>query len=101
MYATLREYEGIQDPAAALQPLREGLLVEMQALPGFISYYFVDVGEAGDRMISLSVFENEEAAEASNRLAARWVERWIAAHPTTAPKASRVEAGPVLSSATA
>ena len=52
-------------------------------------------------MISLSVFENKEAAEASNRLAARWVERWIAAHPTTAPKASRVEAGPVLSSATA
>ena len=101
MYATLREYEGIQDPAAALQLLRDGLLAEMQVLPGFVAYYFVDVGEAGDRMISLSVFENSEAAEASNRIAARWIERWIADHPNAAATASRVDAGPVLSSATA
>jgi quinol monooxygenase YgiN len=101
MHATLREYEGIQDPVEALQPLREGLLAEMQALPGFIAYYFVDVGEAGDRMISLSVFESQEAAEESNRIAALWVERWIAEHPTTAPTASRVDAGPVVSYASA
>jgi hypothetical protein len=68
-------------------------------LPGFIAYYFVDVGEAGDRMISLSVFESSEAAAASNRIAAEWVERWIADHPTTAPTASRVDAGPVVASA--
>ena len=36
-----------------------------------------------------------------NRIAAAWVERWIADHPTTAPTAIRVEAGPVVSSATA
>ena len=99
MYATLREYEGIKDPVEALQPLREGLLAAMQALPGFIAYYFVDVGEAGDRMISLSVFASSEAAEASNQIAAQWVERWIAEHPTTAPTASRVDAGPVVASA--
>jgi len=101
MYATLREYDGIKDPAEATQPLRDGLLAAMQALPGFKAYYFVDVGESGDRMISLSVFESMESAEASNRIAAEWVERWIADHPTTAPTASRVDAGPVLSSATA
>jgi hypothetical protein len=50
-------------------------------------------------MISLSVFESSEAAEASNRIAAQWVERWIAEHPTTAPTASRVDAGPVVASA--
>jgi len=99
MYATLREYEGIKDPVEALQPLREGLLAAMQALPGFIAYYFVDVGEAGDRMISLSVFASSEAADASNQIAAQWVERWIAEHPTTAPTASRVDAGPVVASA--
>lgn len=97
MYATLREYEGIKDPAEALEPLRAGLLAEMEALPGFVAYYFVDVGEAGDRMISLSVFETQESAESSNRIAAQWVERWISEHPTTAPTASRVDAGPVLS----
>lgn len=99
MYATLREYEGIGDPIEALQPLRDGLLAEMEALPGFIAYYFVDVGDAGDRMISLSVFESSEAAAESNRIAAEWVQRWIAAHPHTAPTASRVDAGPVLASA--
>ncbi len=99
MHATLREYEGIKDPVEALQPLRDGLLAAMEALPGFIAYYFVDVGEAGDRMISLSVFESSEAAAASNRIAAEWVERWIADHPTTAPTASRVDAGPVVASA--
>jgi hypothetical protein len=101
MHATLREYEGIQDPAEVLLPLREGLLAEMKALPGFIAYYFVDVGEAGDRMISLSVFESSEAAEASNQIAAQWIERWIVEHPNKAPTATRVDAGPVLSSATA
>ena len=101
MYATLREYEGIKDPAQATQPLLDGLLAEMQALPGFISYYFVDVGEAGDRMISLSVFESSEAAEESNRVAAGWVARGLAEHPQTAPTASRVDAGPVVASATA
>ena len=77
MYATLREYEGIKDPAQATQPLLDGLLAEMQALPGFIVYYFLNVGEAGDRMISLSVFESSEAAEESNRVAAGWVARWL------------------------
>ena len=101
MHATLREYEGIKDPVEALGPLRAGLLAEMEALPGFVAYYFVDVGEAGDRMISLSVFETEEAAEASNRIAAQWVERWIQEHPGTAPTASRVDAGPVVASAVA
>ncbi|MFM8524396.1 MAG: hypothetical protein ACKOCM_02050 [Cyanobacteriota bacterium] len=46
MYATLREYEGIEDPVEALEPLRAGLLAEMEALPGFMAYYFVDVGAA-------------------------------------------------------
>ena len=101
IHATLREYEGIKDPAEATQTLLDGLLAEMQALPGFIAYYFVDVGEAGDRMISLSVFESSEAAEESNRVAAGWVARWLAEHPQTAPTASRVDAGPVMASATA
>lgn len=96
MYATLREYEGIKDPEGALEPLRAGLLAEMEALPGFVSYYFVDVGEAGDRMISLSVFETASAAEASNQIAAQWVARWLEEHPDTAPTASRVDAGPVV-----
>jgi heme-degrading monooxygenase HmoA len=82
MYAPLREYEGIKDPAQATQPLLDGLLAEMQALPGFIAYYFLNVGEAGDRMISLSVFESSEAAEESNRVEEGWVARLANGAPT-------------------
>ncbi|MFM7732296.1 MAG: hypothetical protein ACKO6F_02280 [Cyanobium sp.] len=66
----------------------------MEALPGFVAYYFVDVGEAGDRMISLSVFETEEAAEASNRIAAQWVERWRQEHPAPLPLPAAWMPGP-------
>jgi hypothetical protein len=55
--ATLREYERIQDPEDLQQWLRDGLLIELQALPGFMAYDFVDVGEVGDRIIALTVFE--------------------------------------------
>jgi len=101
LYATLREYEGIEDPEDLKRLLREGLLAEIEALPGFVSYYFVDVGDAGDRMISLTVFESNEAAQHSNRLAAEWIDRWIADNPAAPSFFSRFDVGPVVSSALA
>jgi hypothetical protein len=97
MYATLREYEGIESPEDLQRLLKDGLLAEMEALPGFVAYYFVDVGDAGDRMISLTIFESSEAAEQSNRLAAEWVDRWITDNPFLATIFSRFDAGPVIS----
>jgi hypothetical protein len=97
MYATLREYEGIENPEDLQRLLKDGLLAEMEALPGFVAYYFVDVGDAGDRMISLTIFESREAAEQSNRLAGEWVERWITDNPFLATIFSRFDAGPVIS----
>jgi hypothetical protein len=101
LYATLREYEGIEDPDDLKRLLREGLLAEIEALPGFVSYYFVDVGDAGDRMISLTVFESIEAAQHSNRLAAEWIDRWITDNPSAPSFFSRFDTGPVISSALA
>ena len=97
MYATLREYEGIENPEDLQRLLKDGLLAEMEALPGFVAYYFVDVGDAGDRMISLTIFESREAAEQSNRLAGEWVERWITDNPFLATIFSRFDTGPVIS----
>ncbi len=101
MYASLREYQGIEDPEDLQRLLREGLLAEMEALPGFIAYYFVDVGAAGDRMISLTVFESIDSCQQSNRLAAAWVDRWILDNPSKGPLISRVDEGPVISMARA
>ena len=67
-------------------------LPDQKTIPGFVSYYFVDVGEAGGRMISMSVFETEEGSAESNRRAAAWV----SAQPGLIATASVVEAGPVV-----
>ena len=92
MYATVRQYEGITDPAELTKQVQETFLPLQKDIPGFVSYYFVDVGEAGGRMVSVSVFENEEGAQESNRRAAEWV----ANHPGLVPPAASAEAGIVV-----
>ena len=60
MYATLRQYEGIDNPTEIIRLVSETFLPDQRTIPGFVSYYFVDVGEAGGRMISLSIFSSQE-----------------------------------------
>lgn len=92
MYATLRQYEGVNNPAEIIKQVTETFLPDQKTIPGFVSYYFVDVGEAGGRMVSLSVFATEEGAVESNRRAAAWV----AEHPNLIPPATNAEEGPVV-----
>ena len=92
MYATLRQYEGIENAAEIIKQVTVAFLPEQKNIPGFVSYYFVDVGESGGRMISLSVFTSQEGAVESNRLAAAWVAR----HPNLIPPATNAEEGPVV-----
>ena len=92
MHATVRQYENISDPAELNKQVTASLLPTMKAIPGFVGYYFIDVGDAGGRMISVSLFENEEGTTESNRSAAEWVQ----AHPGLVPPAKSAEAGPVV-----
>jgi hypothetical protein len=45
MYATVRRYEGVTDPAEAGRRVDEGFVPLIQELPGFVAYYWVDAGE--------------------------------------------------------
>ncbi len=92
MHATIRHYEGIENPTELLKQVGETFLPPMKGIPGFVSYAFVDVGDAGGRMVSMSIFETAEGTEASNKLAAEWV----ANHPGLIPAAKLVEAGDVV-----
>jgi len=92
MYATVRQYEGVENPAEVIREVDATFLPEQRDIPGFVSYYFVDVGESGGRMVSVSVFETEDGTTESNRRAAAWV----AAHPNLIPPAKSAEAGPVV-----
>ena len=60
MHATLRQYEGIDNPTEIIRLISETFLPDQRTIPGFVSYYFDDVGEAGGRMISLSIFSSQE-----------------------------------------
>ena|SRR5437879_2990047 len=53
--------------------LRDGLVPTLRNLPGFVEYYFVNLGN--DEGTSISVFETRDAAVESNRLSVNWAKQ--------------------------
>ena len=92
MYATVRQYEGIANASELVNQVSATFLPIMKQIPGFVAYYFVDVGEEGGRMVSISLFDSEEGTAESNKRAAEWVQ----AHPGLIPTATSSEAGEVV-----
>ena len=92
MYATVRQYENIQNSAEVVRQVNDSFLPIMKQIQGFVAYYFVDVGDSGGRMVSVSVFESEAGAEESNKRAIQWVSE----HPGLVPPAARIEEGQVV-----
>jgi hypothetical protein len=93
MYATVRRYEGVTDPAEAGRRVAEGFVPLIKQIPGFVAYYWVDAG--GGLMASTSVFEDRAGAEASTERAADWVRENIA---SLLPNPPQVTAGEVVAS---
>ena len=55
-----------------MRKLDEGLVPIIRAAPGYVAYYAID---SGDGVVSaVSVFEDEAAAVAANRLTERWIQ---------------------------
>ncbi|MEU6069729.1 MULTISPECIES: hypothetical protein [Streptomyces] len=71
MYAAVRRYEGVTDPAEAGRRVSEGFVPLIRQIPGLLAYYWVDAGNGV--MISTSVFENESGADESIKKAAVFV----------------------------
>jgi heme-degrading monooxygenase HmoA len=69
MYATVRRYT---DPELAerLRARAEDVLAIVSGISGFDSYYLI---EAGDETISVTVYDDEASANASNEAAASWL----------------------------
>ena len=91
MYATVRRYEGVTDPAEAGRRVKEGFVPLVSKIPGFVAYYWVNAG--GGVMISTSVFEDQAHEEESNRRAADWVRENLAA---LLPNPPQITAGEVV-----
>jgi hypothetical protein len=93
MFATIRQYDTNIDETTELNRIvQEEFVPLMQSLPGFISYQWIDVGNVGGRMVSVSIFDTAEHAEDSNKAAAAWVK----SRPGFGSISCFVEAGPVV-----
>ena len=93
MYATIRRYEGVTDPAEDRRRVREEFVPLLKDMPGFVAYYEVDAGNGV--MATVSIFEDRAGAEASTERAAEWVQESIA---SLAPNPPAVTAGEVVAS---
>ncbi|MER7466445.1 hypothetical protein [Streptomyces sp. NPDC097981] len=94
MYAAVRRYEGVTDPAEAARIVREGFVPLMSRVPGFVAYYWIDAGNGV--MVSTSVFQDQAGAEESIATAADFVRDHLAPLLPTPPQ---VLAGEVVAAA--
>ena len=72
MYAAVRRYEGITDDDEAARLVRESFMPQLETVPGFVAYYWIDAGDGV--MASLSVFDDKAGADESVKLAHQWVQ---------------------------
>lgn len=92
MYAAIRQGKARAGMAEELASrVKEGVIPLVSNVPGFMGYYVVYAPD--DTVTAISLFNNVEAAEESNRRALAWIEENLApllAGPVTAM------AGPVI-----
>ncbi|WP_030271640.1 hypothetical protein [Streptomyces sp. NRRL B-24484] len=91
MYAAVRRYEGVTDPAEAGRRVAEGFVPLLRRVPGFVAYYWVDAGNGV--MVSTSVFEDRAGADESVTRAADFVRDNLA---SLLPNPPLVTAGQVV-----
>ena len=76
MYASIRRYEGLSSIDEIVKRVEEGFVPIISKGRGFVAYYLIDAGDGVGATIS--VFEDQAAAEESNKKAAGWVKENIA-----------------------
>ena len=74
MFAAIRYYRaepGSVDEVA--RRVQEGFVPLLQETAGFVSYFVLSPADREGAIVSVSVFEDQESAEESNRMAEDWV----------------------------
>ncbi|MFD9479337.1 MULTISPECIES: hypothetical protein [Streptomyces] len=94
MYAAVRRYEGVTDPAEAGRIVDEGFVPIVRQVSGFVAYFWIDAG--GGVMVSTSVFRDRAGADESVERAAQFVRENLAQF---LPNPPQVTAGKVVASA--
>jgi hypothetical protein len=83
MYAVIRRYQFDPSASEALdRNLREHFVPLLKAMPGFVTYYWLNSGAGA----SLSVFDSRAGAEASVRAAANFVQQHLSGLTMSKPE---------------
>ena len=90
MYAVIRAYTGNSDLADALVEHEEEIRQLIGGINGFKAYYLLKLAEGTS---TISIFEDQEGAEESSRVAAAWLAENL---PDLSVAAPYVTAGNVL-----
>jgi len=91
MYATVRRYENVADTGAAAREVDEKFVPFISSLPGFVEYYWIDLGTSA--MMSITVFQSLSDAIQANDKAKDFVKEHLS---NVLPRPSRVEAGIIV-----
>jgi heme-degrading monooxygenase HmoA len=94
MYATVRVYDSAEGLADAVAQNRAEILGLFEDIPGFRGYHIVKTGPAS--CVSVTVFDDQAGAEASNQAAREWIAGNLANASISPPQ---VHAGEVAMSA--
>lgn len=94
MYAAVRRYEGVTDPAEAARLVKEGFVPLVRRVPGFVAYYWLDAGNGV--MVSTTVFQDRAGAEESILRASNFVRDNLA---SLLPEPPQIMAGEVVAMA--
>lgn len=94
MYAAVRRYEGVTDPASVARLVEEGFAPLVRQVPGFVAFYWLDAGNGV--VVSTSVFQDRAGAEESTLRAANFVRDNLGA---LLPHPPEVMAGEVVAAA--
>jgi heme-degrading monooxygenase HmoA len=72
MFAAMRRYHTDPDSIdEVIRQVKEGFVPLIRDIPGFVAYFVLDAGQG--EIGSVSVFEDQQSAEESNRKAEDWV----------------------------
>jgi hypothetical protein len=93
MYAVVRRYDGVTDPAEAGRRVMEGFVPLLRDVSGFVAYYWVNAGDGV--MVSTSVFQDQAGEEESTKRAADFVRANLA---SLLPNPPQITAGEVVAS---
>ncbi len=91
MFVSARRYEGVTDPDEAARKVDELFVPLISSLPGFVEYYWIDLG--GGAMMSITVFKTLSEAIAANEKSRIWVKQHLGAILSASV---RTEAGPIV-----